>query len=60
MSDAKKLGYDLPVSRSVEGLRFKSPLLLSDIVVDEVGRQRQSLSEMREPHEAIHVEAESE
>ncbi len=26
--DAKKLGYNLPVSRSMQGLRYKAPLIL--------------------------------
>ena len=34
--DAKKFGYKLPISRSVEGLRFKSPLLMNDIIIDEL------------------------
>jgi hypothetical protein len=36
MKDAKKLGFSLPVSRSMEGIRFKSPLLLDDIIIDEL------------------------
>lgn len=33
-NDAKKLGYNLPVSRSEEGLKFKSPLIYNDIIID--------------------------
>jgi hypothetical protein len=35
-SDAKKLGYHLSVSRSEEGLKFKSPLIYNDIIIDEM------------------------
>ena len=40
MTDAKKLGYDLPISRSVEGIRYKSPLMLNDIIIDELAGRR--------------------
>lgn len=34
--DAKRLGYNLPISRSMEGIRFKSPLLIGDVIIDEL------------------------
>lgn len=34
VKDAKKLGYRLPISRSSDGLKCKSPLLFNDIVID--------------------------
>ena len=36
MKDAKKMGFNLPVSRSMEGIRFKSPLIIPDLVIDEL------------------------
>lgn len=36
MKDAKKLGFNLPVSRSMEGIRFKNPIVLNDIIIDEL------------------------
>lgn len=36
MKDAKKLGFNLPISRSMEGIRFKSPLVLDEIIIDEL------------------------
>lgn len=40
MKDAKKLGFNLPVSRSMEGIRFKSHLVLDDIIIDELAPKR--------------------
>ena len=34
VKDAKKLGYNIPLSRSLEGIKYKSPLILDDIVID--------------------------
>lgn len=34
--DAKRLGYRLPVSRSEEGIRFKSSLAFTAVVIDEL------------------------
>lgn len=70
MTDAKKLGYDLPISRSVEGIRYKSPLLLNDIIIDELAGRRAEdrprqmpslLSKYREtePEPRIHIDLSS-
>jgi hypothetical protein len=41
-------------------LRFKSPLLVADVVVDEMSSRREDrpsqLARMREPEEQIHIE----
>lgn len=39
-SDAVKLGYSLPLSRSMEGLRYKKSLILNDIVIDELAHSK--------------------
>lgn len=36
MKDAKKMGITLPISRSMEGFRFKSSLVISDLIIDEL------------------------
>ena len=36
MKDAKKLGFNLPVSRSMQGIRFKNSIVLNDIIIDEL------------------------
>jgi hypothetical protein len=40
VTDAKRLGYDLPVSRSAEGLRYKRPLARELLVIDELSSSR--------------------
>ena len=36
INDANKLGYKLPISRSLESLKSKVPLIYSDIIIDEM------------------------
>ena len=36
VKDAKQLGYRIPISRSLEGIKFKSPLMIDDIIIDEL------------------------
>jgi hypothetical protein len=40
VTDAKKLGYDLPISRSAEGLRKKRPLVQDLLIIDELSSSR--------------------
>ena len=40
MTDAKKLGYDVPLSRSAGGLRFKRPLPHDLPVIDELSSSK--------------------
>ena len=36
VKDAKQLGYRIPISRSLEGIKYKNPIILDDIIIDEL------------------------
>ena len=47
VKDAKKLGYNIPLSRSLEGIKYKSPLILDEIVIDELVKVKKDASKIK-------------
>ena len=62
VTDAKKLGYDLPISRSAEGLRQKRLLIKDLFIIDELSSSRKEdrprqlpKAPLLYPEEGVHI-----